>query len=186
MESLYNFVSNITNWFTGGKTGNFYAYSYNYSLADPLLAQTMRANGNTWTTGTSLPNTLQGLLQYDGIFVGELSADNNLITDYVKAGGNVYVLAGYGGEPPEIQAEKWNRFLGNFGLAFSIYLDTAYRGDAITTVDSVHPLFKNVNSIYYAYGNGVRDLKPTDSSQKIIFTEPETGNALRTAFVLPR
>jgi hypothetical protein len=76
-----NFVSNITNWFTGGKTGNFYAYSNNFGLTDSLLAQTMTANGNTFTVGTNPPATPQDLLQYDGIFLGELPYNHNFLTD---------------------------------------------------------------------------------------------------------
>jgi RHS repeat-associated protein len=173
-----NYASNIANWFTDGKAGNFYVYSYNYGLLDPLLATTMVANGHTWTVNTSILYDLPSLLQYDAIFLGDLYVDNYLLTEYVKAGGSVYLLAGTGNTAPNNEAGRWNSFLSNFGLAYDSVWNTALRGDNPTPVNSGHPVFKDVNSIYYSYGNGVTDLNLQDSNQKIIFTEAETGVGL--------
>ena len=52
----------------------------------------MTKAGYTWTVGTNIKFELPTLLTFDGIFVAaDLGADNQVLIDYVKAGGNVYV-----------------------------------------------------------------------------------------------
>jgi hypothetical protein len=84
---------------------------------------------------------------------------------------------GIGGEP-YYEAERWNGFLSNFGLTYDQAWNTMIHEDVSTTVNSNHPLFKHVNTIYYSNGNGVRDLDSNNSNQKIIFKEQGTGNGL--------
>src|SRR5947209_301702 len=118
--STTNFVLNMANAFSPNGAGNFLGFSYDPSLtgvcclggfgaAGTSLRDTFVSAGDTWTISTAVPFTLQSLLSYNGVFLGGptysssapgcgLSAsaptcgypDNQVLIDYVKAGGNVY------------------------------------------------------------------------------------------------
>ncbi len=91
------YILNIANWFTGGRPGNFLAYSNDFGLTDQQLANTMTNAGNSWTVSSGAPPTLADLAQYDGVFLLTSPViDNQVLIDYVHAGGNVYVGAGSG------------------------------------------------------------------------------------------
>jgi hypothetical protein len=145
------FVTNIAKWFTGGRsTGKFHAYSTNFGLTESSLAETMTKAGYTWTVGTNIKFDLPTLLTFDGIFVvADLAADNQVLIDYVKAGGNVYICAGTGraGGGAQEDANRWNTFLNAFGLKFA----GTYGGIVGNqTVNSSHPLFAGVKAIFQA------------------------------------
>ena len=80
----------------------------------------MTKAGYTWTVGTNIKFDLPTLLTFDGILVAaDLAADNQVLIDYVKAGGNVYVCAGTGAGDAQQEAGRWNTFLNAFGLKFA-------------------------------------------------------------------
>jgi len=174
------FVTNIAKWFTGGRsTGKFHAYSTTFGLTESSLAETMTKAGYTWTVGTNIKFDLPTLSTFDGIFVaGDLAADNQVLIDYVKAGGNVYVCAGTGVGGAQQEADRWNTFLNAFGLKFA----GAYNGIVGNqTVNSSHPLFAGVKAIHQAYGNSIVDLYPASGTHEIILTHAN-GEGLIAAF----
>lgn len=87
---------NIGAWFTNGRPGRFLVYSTNFGLTGRRLAETMRAEGHTWTVTTNVDFSLSTLLQYDGVLLAGDPADNTVLIDYVRAGGNVYLSGGTG------------------------------------------------------------------------------------------
>ncbi|HEY9892210.1 MAG TPA: hypothetical protein V6D37_10465 [Candidatus Sericytochromatia bacterium] len=173
------FVTNIAKWFTGGRsTGKFHAYSTNFGVKESSLAQTMTKAGYTWTVGTNIKFDLQTLLTFDGIFVGGDAADNQVLINYVKAGGNVYVFAGTGVGGAQPEADRWNTFLNAFGLK----LAGVYNGIAGNqTVNSSHPIFAGVKAIYQANGNSIVDLDPASGTNQLILTHAN-GQGLIAAF----
>ena len=154
------FALNIASWFTGGRTGKFLVYSTHIYLTGSQLANTMISAGHTWTVNTSVTFDLATLTQYDGVFLGFTPVDNNILIDYVNAGGNVYVFSGAGSE-----AGKWNTFLQHFGLQFEA-VNNNISGNI--PVSSTHPLFAGVDYLYMNIGASVIDLDPTDPRNEII------------------
>lgn len=142
------FAVNVANWFGGGGSGNFHAYSTNFGLTESSLATAMTAAGNTWTTGTGITFDLPTLLTYDGIFLGGNQADNTVLINYVNAGGNVYVMGGTGGGGDF----NWNTFLNTFGLNFA----SSYNGiNGSMAIASPHPIFAGVDSLWQQNGQNV-------------------------------
>ena len=91
------YALNVANWFTGGSPGNFLAFARNFCLTGSQLAATMTGAGHSWTVDSNVDFTLPNLLQYDAIFVcGSLPPDNQVLINYVNAGGNVYLGGGTG------------------------------------------------------------------------------------------
>ncbi len=173
------FVTNIAKWFTGGRsTGKFHGYSTNFGLTESVLAQTMAKAGYAWTLGKNIKFDLPTLLTYDGIFLCGDSVDNQVLIDYVKAGGNVYLAAGTGSGGPQQEADSWNTFLNAFGLK----LLGVYNGiSGNQAVNSEHPIFAGVKAIYQANGNSIVDLDAASQTNQIILTHP-TGQGLIAAF----
>ena len=160
-----NFALNVANSFTCGKPGNFLVYSTNFGLTQSTLASTMTGAGHTWTVSTSVDFSLPNLLQYDAIFLAGNGANNAVLIDYVNAGGNVYLAGGTGccgGANGE--AMQWNTFLNAFGLNYGTY----YNGVGSLPVTSTHSLFDGVNYLYYANGNSVSELNPSDPNTDVL------------------
>lgn len=161
------FVANTTNWFTGGRPGRFLAYSNNHGVTSTNLADAVHAAGHSWTVSTAVPFNLPTLLGYDGVFVGGYRADNQVLTDYVNAGGNVYAFAGTGdlGDAAS-EAGAWNPFLSHFGLAFD---GTRFNGVQYTIpIHSDHPIFAGVDDLYQDNGSSVIDLDPQDPRNRVL------------------
>jgi hypothetical protein len=149
------FASNVANWFTGGTTGNFLAYSSNFGLTGSSLATTMTSAGNSWTVSTGVTFDLATLSSYDGVFLAGDAADNAVLIDYVNAGGNVYLAGGTGLGGSVAEANRWNTFLNNFGLGFG----TSYNGvGGNIAINSTHELFNGVDHLYQNNGNDALDL----------------------------
>ena len=81
------FAKNIANWFTGGRPGKFHSYSDPDAESESALAETMTKAGHIWTVGYDIPENV------DAIFIHETAVDDSLLTDLVRAGGNVYLAA---------------------------------------------------------------------------------------------
>ena len=143
------FATNIASWFTGGSTGNFLAYSSNHGLTESLLASAMTNAGHSWTVSTAVDTSLTNLLQYDGIYFAGYTIDKDVLSDYVEAGGNVYLAAGTTWTPGA-NANACNPFLTEFGLSLWSSVNSV-TGVHSTTSD--HPIFNGVESLYYLNGN---------------------------------
>ena len=161
------FVKNVARFFTNGRPGKFLAYADNHGYTGAQIAAALRDDGHEWTVSTSVPFTLEQLQQYDGVFVGGIPADNEVLTQYVKSGGNVYLLGG-SWQPTQLavdEAAAWNNFLGEFGLAF----DTHYRTTGVVPIDAnPHQLFSGVSTLYQDLGLPIIDLDLNDDSGFLI------------------
>lgn len=150
------FVENVANFFTGGAAGNFLIYSTDFSLNESAFATAMVSAGHTLTFDTALTFDLPTLSVYDAIYVtGQPGADTTVLTDYVNAGGGVYLGAGtfLGGNSAIGEAAAWNPFLNNFGLGLA---GVAYNGISGNIAPSGgHPIVDGVSSLYYNNGNSV-------------------------------
>lgn len=166
------FAVNVANLFTRGQPGSFLAYSTNFGLTGSMLAAAMTGAGHTWTVSMAQPFTVATLSNYDGVFIG---GNNNLsaqvLTDYVNAGGNVYIFGGAGGG---FEPAAFNPFLSTFGLSFV----APYNGlTASLAISSTHPLLAGVDHLYYSSGSSITDLTPEDPFSQIILSAP-TGQGL--------
>ncbi len=173
------FVRNIANYFTGGQAGSFLGYSNNFSFTGTRLAEALTSAGHQWTVNTNLPFTLETLQQYDGVFVGGFPADNQVLIDYVRDGGNVYLLAGAGTTgtfiQPTTEANAWKTFLNTFGFS----LANQYNGITgnIPIDPSPHPIFAEVDLLFQQNGQTIIDLTPYDN-QGILIARSTNGQGL--------
>lgn len=166
-EDAAELARNLGKWFTNGRPGRFLVYSTNFGLNGRRLAETMREAGHTWTVTTSLDFSLSTLLQYDGILLAGDLADNIVLIDYVRAGGNVYLAAGTGWGGPAEEAARWNTFLNAFGLS----LESEYNEVAIGQylhIQSPSPLLRNVHNLWQYYGNSVRKLDSVSTDSEVL------------------
>jgi hypothetical protein len=158
------FATNVASWFSGG-TGNFLAYSTNFGLTGSSLASAMTGAGNTWTVSMAGPFTSSYLSTFDGVFVAGNPLDNNVLIDYVNAGGNVYLAAGTGWGSSYSEAMQWKPFLNAFGLEF----DTGYNGvGGNIAIESTHPIFAGVDYLYQDNGNSVIDINAEDTRGEVL------------------
>ena len=160
------YVANLCDWFTGGGPGHFLAYSTNFGLAGATLAQTMADLGHSWTVTTALPFTLATLQQYDAVFLAGDAVDQQVLIDYIRQGGNVYIAAGTGWGGAAAEAAQWNTFLAAFGLSYL----PAYNGiGGVFPTSSSHPVFAGVSALYSNNGNTVVQTAPLVADTEIIF-----------------
>jgi len=159
------YATNVAGWFTGGGTGNFLAYSNNFGLTGNYLASAMTSAGNMWTVSMAAPFTLATLLSYDGVFLAGNPVDNQVLIDYVNAGGNVYLAGGTGWGGPFAEAAQWNTFLNAFGLGFG----APYNGvGGNIAISSTHPIFVNVDHLYQDNGNDTLDISVLDPRAQVL------------------
>ena len=128
------------------------------------LIETLQSAGFTVSTMNSVPSNFDG---YSAIFLGGAvnnSANlNSMLTDFVNAGGGVLVEGGTSwglpGDGP-IEANYWNPFLINFGLAFApSYNGLGYDIDVHnfkTQSTTGVALFAGVDFIFMSSGNDVQ------------------------------
>jgi hypothetical protein len=194
------FARNVASWFTGGEPGDFLVYSTPFALNTGLtgaqLESTMTTAGHTWTvisTTPPIPFSLFDLLQYDGIFLAGSQADNfanpppvvppgfpdlQVLIDYVKAGGNVYLAGGTDPDLPQQEAEQWNPFLHACGLDFAERDEQNGLGGMLRLVGpSSHPIFDGVRRLYQRNGSFVRDWNSLDPSG-VVLVHSEEGIGL--------
>jgi hypothetical protein len=164
------FVDNLAAWFTDGQSGRFHAYSTSLGLLQSSLAQAMAEAGHTWTTGTDLSFDITTLMAFDGIFTA-LDApglDLDVLSTYVRSGGNVYVAAGTA-QDAGATADFWRPFLQRFGLDLEDQIRIRSGNVPIT---SSHPVFEGVSALYHDGGQGVVAI---DSRAEIIATSDGIG-----------
>ena len=166
------FATNIANWFTGNQPGAFHAYSTNFGLTESLLENAITSEGHTWTTGVNITFDLPTLLTYDGIFLAGNPADNNVLIDYVNAGGNVYLAGGTSIGGPFDEADRWNSFLNEFGFDFGAPYNQV---SGVTPVSNSHPIFQNVSGIYQNNGNSITDLELSNPNNEVLISNATGG-----------
>ena len=175
------FALNVASWFTGGTLGNFLVYSTQFGsttgLVGAKLENTMTATGHTWTIiDTPTPFSLNDLLPFDGIFLAGTPAhggydppDNQVLIDYVKAGGNVYLAGGTDSSDPAGEANQWNRFLRACGLDFApVSYQNGLDGTLQLVSPSSHPIFDGVQRLYQRNGSFIRKRYVWDPNAAIL------------------
>jgi hypothetical protein len=170
------FATNVASWFTGGGSGSFLAYSSNFGLTGPSLSTAMTSAGHSWTVSVSTGITfdLPTLSAYDGVFLAGNAADNTVLTNYVNAGGNVYLAGGtgvvVGGAAGE--AAQWDTFLNNFGLGFG----SPYNGvGGNIAISNPHPIFAGVDHLYQNNGNDTLDINISDPNAQVLVSQGGHG-----------
>lgn len=146
------FVSNLVSEF--GPI--IHAYSTNPAYTGASLATAMSAAGATYSTGTGFAFTAGNIAAFDGLLLGgNLLNDAALgvLSDYVAAGGNVYISAGTGAGGAVAEAAAWNGFLAPFGITLSAPY-TGFSGNVDTTV-STDPLLSGVSKLFVNNPNGL-------------------------------
>ena len=144
----------------------------------------MRNAGHTWTVTMSVPFTLPALLQYDGVFLAGNEADNSVLIDYVRAGGNVFVLGGTG-LGGVWEASHWNPFLNAFGLNMERDYDLA-RATGVWATTSDSPLFPGVSALYETVGNPLTKLDPADLNTHIlVWSDQARGRGIYAIYEAP-
>ncbi len=167
------FAANIADWFADGGKGNFYGWSQNFGILQDGLRKAMEDAGHSWASGSSIPFTLESLRTYDGIFLAGDAVDNNVLIDYVRQGGCVYVAGGTGwGGGPAGEARRWKAFLNTFGLKMNEFYDgIAGR----ITIESDHRIFAGVKALYYSNGSPITDIDPGAPENSILVPHPKGG-----------
>lgn len=152
-----SFVQNVADFLNiGGGTGNFLVYSTNFGLTQSSFATALTSAGHTLTVSTAVTFDLATLLTYDGVFLAlPPTGDTSVLTDYVNAGGGVYIAAGTAGigGGATAEANAWNPFLNAFGLGL---LGGAYNGvSGNIAIAGGHPIFSGVSQLYQNNGSTV-------------------------------
>ena len=154
------FTRNVADFLSSGPTGSFLIVSDNTVGLDidnaTLFVSTLTGAGHTVTDSEDVPGfafNLATLLNYDAVFLGLPPAvDQNVLINYVNAGGNVYLAGGTGIGGAASEAANWNTFLNAFGLNFA----PTYNGIGGTIpITSVHPVMAGVPSLYQNNGNSI-------------------------------
>jgi hypothetical protein len=139
--SVDRFVRNLADLFTGGRPGRFLLYGA--PLADcTMLQDTLRGAGHTVDVDTN-PAALDG---YDGVITGgDQSVNREMILEYIRTGGHVYVLAGYGHQDEEA---FWDPVLNPFGMDLQAH---QFNPDQVL-VDQFDfpPLFAGIEALWVA------------------------------------
>jgi YD repeat-containing protein len=170
------FARNLADWFTDGAPGNFLVYSDNFGLTQGRLAEVMIEAGHTWTVSREIDFSLSELAAYDAIFLAGDPADNQVLIDYVRGGGNVYLAGGTSQPGAAQEAAQWNTFLEAFGFVFQ----PVYGVTGLFPVTSSHPLLRFVDGLYYAGGNPVTELVPSNPVTTVL--ESHLGEGLLAVF----
>jgi hypothetical protein len=150
------FARNVASYLNPvGGPGNFLAYSDDFSLTESDLAGALASAGHSLTVSSAVTFELPTLLAYDAILLaGQPGANPAVLTQYVNAGGNVYLAAGtFLGGDANGEAAAWNPFLNNFGLTlrgapYNLVVGTL-------PVTGTHEIFTGVSNLYYNNGNTV-------------------------------
>jgi hypothetical protein len=177
------FALNVAKYFVGENKGKFHVLSNNFGLTGASLQQIMTQAGHTWTKGMNIPINLETLQKYDGIFVGGDPVNNQVLIEYVKNGGKVYLCAGTGQGGAQVEANNWNTFLDAFGLNFQGTYNGI--GGNIAVNNPNHPLFAGVKTLYQNNGNSITDLQPDSPLNQIIFTHSNGQGLIATAEFIP-
>ncbi|MGH2415742.1 MAG: hypothetical protein ACRDEA_19035, partial [Microcystaceae cyanobacterium] len=158
------FAKNIANWFTGGRPAKFHSYlDPDLAESESALAQIMTKAGHIWTVGYDIPEDV------DAIFAHETGNYDDILTDLVRAGGNIYLAAETENEN-YAEACEFNWFLWEFGLQFH----KRYNGiSGNQPINSDHPIFAGVKSLYQRNGSSIIDFQPDEQANQILVSSPD-------------
>jgi hypothetical protein len=127
---------------------------------------------HSWTISRAIDFSLPNLLQYDAIFLAGDAADNQVLIDYVNAGGNVYLAGGTGFGGAAAEAARWATFLNAFGFRFELI----YNGlTGVAPIASGHPIFDAVSGLYQFNGSSIIELDPLNPDTAILVSQDMQG-----------
>lgn len=154
------FAQNVGAFFAGGGAGSFLVVSENFGLdndAATSLALFMTGAGHAWADSDDISGftlDLATLQNYDGVFFALPPAvDQSVLTNYVNAGGNVFIAGGTGvtGDAAT-EAAAWNTFLNTFGLNFASSFNNI---NGNISISSTHAVMAGVSTLFQANGNSI-------------------------------
>ncbi len=161
------FALNTVEFLTGARAANLLIYSANFGLTQSLLKDTLTGAGHTVTISTATPFTLENLLTFDAVFVTGINFDDQVMIDYVEAGGGVYICAGTGNATDT----QNNTFMNQFGLQFNGLNGIGGHRE----INNPHPIFAGVDHLYENNGSSITDLDPNDNAQIVISSNTGLG-----------
>ena len=165
------FALNVAGWLTEGHaTKNLLlSSSSGFALNGALLNTTLTGAGYgvTYNSGAM---TLASLSAYDAIFVTAVSGlDATVLTQYVNAGGNVYLAAGTGSICEDC---AYDPFLNAFGLDLGPGyngIGSPYSGAAMSIpLSGTHPIIAGIDHLQYGNGNTVYDINAADPRGQVV------------------
>jgi hypothetical protein len=163
------FVRNVTGFLDrdGTSGGKVLIYSGSASLTGSRLFNSLSSAGYDPVTSTAQALDETTLARYDAIFLnGEgFAAYDRVLTEYLKAGGGVYVAAAALSDSDG--ADAWNRLIADSGLA----LEASYELSSGEIAQASSPLFDGVERLYFG---------PSDALGREKNSTPEAG--IRVSF----
>jgi hypothetical protein len=117
-----------------------------------------------WTVNTSvaLNPSLAYLQSFDAVFLAGNYVNNATLISYVNGGGNVFLEGGTGNIDGH---NAWTTFLNAFGLAYG----DNYNGiGGNMAINSTHPIFTNISSLYQNNGNDTLDITASDPNSQVL------------------
>lgn len=172
------FATNVARWFAGGSAGRFLVYANNGALTGTQLRTAMESAGHTWVVNASADLSLGNLLTFNAVFVAGRAIDTTAFSNYLDAGGNMYIAAGTGTPNAAGEAAFYNPLLIPRGLQLS----GPYSGTQLSVpVAGSSPLLAGVDHLYAWSGNVITDLTPGDARSAIILDHA----ALQIAIIDP-
>nr|NCS29853.1 tandem-95 repeat protein [Microcystis aeruginosa F13-15] len=174
------FAANVSEWLIGKKSGRILAIEANAIDGErdyaPTLEDAIISAGFSLTVTQNINFTLEQLQSFDAVFVGQTFPNinflnNQILIQYVKSGGNVYLYGGVGGAGASVEASGWSAFLNAFGFTFV----SEYNGISSTIIDNSHPIFQGITNLRSGNGQSIIDLEPSNSDNQIILTTNGQG-----------
>lgn len=163
------YVRNVTQWFGAGQPSRFLCYTSNFGLNNDSISDALTADGHTYDRLPNAPFTLLNLLTYNAVFVCGRTLNQDILIQYVQAGGNVYLCGGTGSVNEPI---AYNTFLNAFGLAFA----SGYNGlQGHRPINNNHPLFSQVDHLYDNNGSYIIDSDLADPRGYVIIGSDTQG-----------
>jgi hypothetical protein len=123
-------------------------------------------------------------LQYVGIFLAGSTEDdfNNpspvtppapqVLIDYVKAGGNIYIASGTDPDLPQAETQQWNQVLNACGLQLNAALNNI---NQIVPINSLNPLFEGVHGLFQQNGTSISKLSSTNPGASVLVSSQGQG-----------
>ena len=149
------FTVNLARLLTNGAPGRIHAYSDFFAYTGAQLRRTLEGEGHTFTVSTSITFDLATLRQYHALLLGlplPTPAQLDVLSQYLDAGGRVYIHAGNGIDQPTLVPDAWNPLLSRYGIE----LRTGFNAliGQIPIVGS-HSLLDGVAALYMNAGHPI-------------------------------
>jgi len=161
------FALNVVAFLTGRQSANILVYSSNFGVTQAMFLNTLGGAGHAVTVSTAVPFTLPSLLNYDAIFITGVDFDDQVLSDYVDAGGGVYICAGTGNSTDLAN----NTFMAHIGLQFGPLNGLGGH----FPISSPHPIFSGVDHLYHLNGSAITDLDPSSGAQVLVTAPGDVG-----------